>query len=224
MMLGSTDLHSIMRPAWDDNIGEMEDVLNRLVWLVLLLSGGLLLAFGSGEADGPRLQAQPTVTGTPAGPMILVPGDFVNVRSGPGTSPYELIGVLLQGQVVPALGRSIGGDWIEIQYSGVPGNVGWVYANLVILQGQGFLPVVEPPPTPTPQITATINPTLAAQFNLLNVTPTRLPTFTPAAPVVQPTVARPDSAARTGFPPVIAIMGLLVIGLFGTLVSFLRGG
>jgi hypothetical protein len=213
-----------MRPAWGDNIWEMVNVLKKLVWLVLLLSGGLLMAFGSGEANGPDLQAQPTVTGTPAGPMILVPGDFVNVRSGPGTSPYELIGVLLQGQVVPALGRSTGGDWIQVQYPGVPGNVGWVYANLVILQGQGFLPIVEPPPTPTPQITATINPTLAAQFNLLNVTPTRLPTFTPAAPVVQPTVVPPENGARAGFPPVIAIMGLLVIGLFGIVVSFLRGG
>lgn len=213
-----------MRPARDDNIREMVNVLKKLVWLALVLSGGLLMAFGSGEANGPDLQAQPTVTGTPAGPMILVPGDFVNVRSGPGTSPYEQIGVLLQGQVAPALGRSAGGDWIQIQYAGVPGNVGWVYANLVLLQGQGFLPIVEPPPTPTPRITATINPTLAAQFNLLNVTPTRLPTFTPAAPVVQPTIAPPENGARAGFPPVIAIMGLLVIGLFGMVISFLRGG
>lgn len=198
--------------------------MKKLVWLVLMVSGGLLLTFGSGEATGPRLQTQPTVTGTPTGPMILVPGDFVNVRSGPGTSPYELIGVLLQGQLAPALGRSIGGDWIQIQYPGVPGNVGWVYANLVILQGQGFLPVVEPPPTPTPQTTATINPTLAAQFNLLNITPTRPPTFTPAAPVVQPTIAPPATSSPTGFPPVIAIMGLLVLGLFGTVISLLRGG
>ncbi len=213
-----------MRRAWDDNIREIICVLKKLVWLVFLLSGVPLLAFGSGKTDGPNLQAQPTVTGTPLGPMILVPGDFVNVRSGPGTSPYEQIGVLLQGQVAPALGRSVGGDWIQIQYPGVPGNVGWVYANLVILQGQGFLQVVEPPPTPTPQITATINPTLAAQFNLLNVTPTRLPTFTPPPPVVQATIAAPDGGVRTGFPPVIAIIGLLVLGLFGTVVSFLRGG
>jgi hypothetical protein len=195
--------------------------LKKLVWIIFLGVGGLLLAFGSGASRVP--QAQPTVTGTPAGPMILVPGDFVNVRSGPGTSPYETVGVLLQGQVAPALGRSVGGDWIQIQYPGVPGSVGWVYANLVIQQGQGFLPIVEPPPTPTPRVTATINPTLAAQFNLLNVTPTRLPTFTPAAPVVQPTLATTENSGPTGFPPVIAIMGLLVVGLFGMVISFLRG-
>jgi hypothetical protein len=198
-----------MRPAWHDNVREMNALLKKLVWVVLLAAGVSLVTFGSGAAGGPVVQAQPTVTGTPAGPMVLVPGDFVNVRSGPGTSPYELIGVLLQGQLAPALGRSVGGDWIQIKYPGVPGNVGWVYANLVILQGQGFLPIVEPPPTPTPQTTATIDPTLAAQFNLLNVTPTRLPTFTPAAPVVQPTFGAPA--------------GLLVIGLFGIVISFLRG-
>jgi hypothetical protein len=214
-----------MRRACDDNIGEIDSGLKKLAWLALLTSGALLMAFGSGASTGePIAQVQATVTGTPSGPMILVPGDFVNVRSGPGTSPYEQIGVLLQGQTAPALGRSVGGDWIQIQYPGVPGNVGWVYANLVLLQGQGFLPIVEPPPTPTPQITATIDPTLAAQFNLLDVTPTRLPTFTPAAPVVQATLAAPSSSSRAGFPPVIAIMGLLVIGLFGTVVSFLRGG
>jgi hypothetical protein len=215
--------HSIMRPAWDDNDREDSAAVRRVAWFCLILSAGLLMAFGSAAAKQPSPPAQTTVTSTPPGTTILVPGDFVNVRSGPGTSPYEQNGVLLQGQVAPALGRSVGGDWIQIQYPGVPGNVGWVYANLVLLQGQGFLPIVEPPPTPTPQITATINPTLAAQFNLLNVTPTRLPTFTPAAPVVQPTLAPPESADHSGFPPVIAIMGLLVLGLFGTVLSFLRG-
>ncbi len=196
--------------------------MHRVVWILPIMAVTGLTAFSQPAPAIPPLQA--TVTGTPTGPVILVPGDFVNVRSGPGTSPYELIGVLLQGQTAPALGRSEGGDWIQIVYAGVPGNVGWVYATLVVLQGQGFLPVVEPPPTPTPQTTATIDPTLAAQFNLLNVTPTQLPTFTPAPPVVQPTFAPENPSASTGFPPALAIAGLLVIGVLGTLVSFLRGG
>jgi hypothetical protein len=197
-------------------------LLRKSILVLPLLAGISLTAFGQPAEHPPQVQA--TVTGTPTGPVILVPGDFVNVRSGPGTSPYEQIGVLLQGQTAPALGRSEGGDWIEIVYPGVPGNVGWVYANLVVLQGQGFLPVVEPPPTPTPKTTATIDPTLAAQFNLLNVTPTRRPTFTPAPAVIQPTFAPQGPASRSGFPPVLAIAGLLVVGVFGTLISFLRGG
>jgi hypothetical protein len=74
-------------------------------------------------------------------------------------------------------------------------------------------------------VTATIDPTLAAQFNLLDVTPTRLPTFTPADPIVQPTFApqgEPISGRR--FPPALAILGMLIIGLFGMVISVLRGG
>jgi hypothetical protein len=155
--------------------------------------------------------------------MILVP-DQVNVRVGPGVE-YDLIGVLISGQRQAALGRSPGGDWIQIEYPGVEGNVAWVYAPLVNLEGQGFLQVVEPPPTPTPRITSTIDPTLAAQFNLLEVTPTRPPTYTPASPELLPTFAPPNEpSSGRGFPPILAILGLLVVGFFGTVISVLRGG
>ena len=53
-----------------------------------------------------------TVTGTPTGPVIVVP-DQVNVRTGPSTE-YELIGVLIAGQTAPAIGRTAGGDWIQV--------------------------------------------------------------------------------------------------------------
>lgn len=156
--------------------------------------------------------------------MILVP-DQVNVRTGPGTEGYEIIGVLITGQRATALGRSPGGDWIQISYPGVEDNVAWVYAPLVTLEGQGFLPVVEPPPTPTARVTATIDPTLAAQFNLLDVTPTRLPTFTPAGPVAQPTfTSGAEPVSGRGFPPALAILGLFVVGSFGAVISVLRGG
>lgn len=163
-----------------------------------------------------------TVTGTPQGPTVLVP-EQVNVRSGPGVD-YDQIGVLIQGQRAPALGRSPGGDWIQIHYPGVPGNVGWVYSPLVRLEGTGLLQVVAPPATPTPRTTATIDPTLAAQFNLLDVTATRMPTFTPAQPIIQPTFAADaDTPGASGLPPILAILGLLVVGMFGMVVSILRG-
>jgi hypothetical protein len=163
----------------------------------------------------------PTVTGTPAGPSIFVP-DQVNVRIGPGTD-YELVGVLIAGQQAPAVGRSLGGDWIQIIYPGVPGDLAWVYAPLVRLDaGQSTLPIIEPPPTPTPRVTATIDPTLAAQFDLSDSVPTRLPTFTPAPPIVQPTIAAVEAQARVGFPPILAMAGLAMIGTFGILISFLR--
>ena len=148
------------------------------------------------------------------------------MRTGPSTGPeYELIGVLTAGQRTRALGRSPGGDWIQIEYLGVPGNVAWVYSpNVVVEPASATLPIVEPPATSTPEATATIDPTLAAQFNLGAPEPTRLPTFTPAAPVIQPTFPPPQDPQASGFPPILAIAGLLMLGMFGTLISFLRGG
>jgi hypothetical protein len=165
----------------------------------------------------------PTVTGTPVGPYIMVP-DLVNVRTGPGTQ-YDKVGVLIQGQTAPALGRSPGGDWIQITYPGVRENIAWVYAPYVVLEtGQQLLPVIAPPPTPTPRVTPTIDPTLASQFNLGEAPPTRLPTFTPAEPVMIPTFESAVEETGGGFPPILAILGLLVVGSFGMVISFLRGG
>jgi hypothetical protein len=164
----------------------------------------------------------PTVTSTPSGPSIRVTyPEQINVRSGPSSYLYTAIGVLLSGQTAPAIGRSPGGDWIQIRYDGVAGAVGWVYAPLVGLSANANLPIVEPPPTPTPATTPTIDPTLAAAF-IPQFTPTRLPTFTPPGVLVIPTypvVARPTGGVPLGL--VIAL--LMLIGGFGALISFLRG-
>lgn len=199
----------------------------RQLWVGCLAIGLLALltinAATLGGRPSPAAIQVPTVTGTPEGPHILVP-DKVNVRLGPCTE-CELVGVLIAGQKAPAIGRTSGGDWIEIVYPGVEGNVAWVYAPLVQVMnlGAGSLPIVEPPPTPTPRVTATIDPTLAAQFNLGDGLATRLPTFTPPAPIVAPTFEATDSGARGGIPPLLAIVALLVVGGVGTAVSFLRG-
>lgn len=187
---------------------------------------GLLLLSTSRAAASPDYQPPtldfPTVTGTPIGPQIVVP-DQVNVRTGPDTQ-YEQVGVLIAGQRAPAIGRSAGGLWIQIQYPGVPGNVAWVYAPFVVLDPPGAsLPIIEPPPTATPRVTATIDPTFAAQFNLSDITPTRLPTYTAPPPVAQPTFAPAQIGARGGVPPIAAIAGLVLIGMFGLLISALRG-
>jgi hypothetical protein len=167
--------------------------------------------------------AIPTVTGTPIKALITVHADqdTINVRSGPDSVDFPIIGVLIAGQQVPALGRTPGGLWIQIEYPGVPGGVGWVYSPLVDVMGD--LPIVEPPPTPTPRTTPTIDPTLAAQF-LVDIPPTRLPTFTPPPPLVIPTFA--DELSKNtpvSIPMGFVIIGLGVVGLFGSLISLLRG-
>ena len=161
-----------------------------------------------------------TVTGTASGPYIVVRQDAeqtqINVRSGPGTF-YDKVGVLLTGQQVPAKGRSVGGEWIFIEYPGVTGSAAWVYSPLVEVFG-GTLPIVEPPPTPTPLITATIDPTLAAQFVVTNA-PTRLPTYTEPPPLVLPTFSAVENVQGVAGIPVgmiiIVIAGLgILLGLF----------
>jgi uncharacterized protein YraI len=166
----------------------------------------------------------PTVTGTPIGAYITVAGTEpqINVRAGPSSYIYPVaIGLLLNGETAPALGRSPGGDWIQIRYDGVPGNVGWVYALYVKLSPNANLPIVEPPPTPKPATTPTIDPTLVQQF-IPQYTPTRLPTFTPAGPLVIPTYE--SAGVRAGGVPLGLLIVLLgLIGGFGALISFLRG-
>lgn len=155
--------------------------------------------------------AVPTVTGTPSGIIAIVRLDQEenpNVRSGPGVF-YPKIGVLLPGQSAPAKGKSVGGDWILIEYAGVSGGEGWVYSAYVQLT-PGELAIIEPPPTPEPQQTQTIDPTLAAQF-ITSPNPTRLPTFTPAVPVSIPTYTdESDNLAPGGIP-----MGLIILTIGG---------
>jgi len=165
----------------------------------------------------------PTVTSSPIGKMATVNQDQeqINVRAGP-SQDYPIVGVLQQGERVPALGRSVGGDWVEIAYPIVDGGVAWVYSYLVSISG-GELPIIVPPPTPTPRVTPTIDPTLAAQF-IIVVGPTRLPTFTQPPPLSIPTYsANTVSNSQGGFPMGFIIIGLAVVGLFGLVISIFRG-
>ncbi len=102
-----------------------------------------------------------TVTGTPEGSRATVnlDNDQINVRSGPSTD-YVLVGVMVAGQSAPAIGRSAAGLWVQIIYQGVEGGVAWVYSPLVTITKVGDLPIVEPPPIPTPRVTPTMNATL----------------------------------------------------------------
>lgn len=164
-----------------------------------------------------------TVTSSPFGPMVTVNLDQeqINVRAGP-SQDYPIVGILEQGETVPALGRSIGGDWVEIVYPVVDGGVAWVYAYLVSLSG-GELPVIVPPSTPTPRVTPTIDPTLAAQL-IVEIGPTRLPTFTQPPPLEIPTYTQAPAVSVTGGLPMgFIIIGLAVVGMFGLLISVFRG-
>jgi hypothetical protein len=150
-----------------------------------------------------------TVTNSPEG---------VNVRTGPSAAVYPSVGHLNPGDTAPAHGKSPGGDWVQIEYAAAPNGKGWVYAPYVAVSG-GVLQIVEPPPTPAPPATPTIDPTLAAQFNAIP-TATRLPTFTPAPAVTMPVYTElPDTAVQNQIPMAGVIISLGAVGLLGLLFS-----
>jgi hypothetical protein len=191
------------------------------VWLSLAAGVGLLLA------SQPRAEvfAQAVATETPASGanQAYITNTFegepaINVRTGPSTIIYPLpCGSLAFGASALAIGVSPGHDWIEIEYPACPRGVGWIYAANVTLTGT--LQVVEPPPTPTPLATATIDPTLEAAFQV-EPTATRLPTFTPPPPLVVPTFAG-DTHSGAGFPRGVAILVIALIGGVVLAASFL---
>jgi uncharacterized protein YraI len=200
----------------------------KVLLLGMLMIGGLVW-LGLTSTVKLRAVAQqptvdiPTVTSSPSGPMVTVNQDYeqINVRSGP-SQDYPAVGVLQQGEKAPALGRSVGGDWIQISYPVVNGGVAWVYAYLVTLSG-GELPVIVPPPTITPRVTPTIDPTLAAQL-IVDIGPTRMPTYTQPGPVVMPTYTQaPEASVAGGLPMGFIIIGLAVLGIFGLVISVFRG-
>jgi len=193
-------------------------VVYSIIITIFLALGFLLQKPDAANAQVPT-GSIPTVTGTPPGVMATVKAglgeETINVRSGPHALYYPKIGVLVVGQTVPALGRSSGSDWILVAYPGVPGGQGWVFSKYVDLT-PGELPVVQPPASPTPEVTNTIDPTLAAQF-IRTAVPTRLPTFTQAPPLVIPTYESSGGTRSLGGVP----MGLIIVILFA--VGILMG-
>jgi len=175
----------------------------------------------SASVAGQGQPPAPTVTSTASGPMaVVVPGPEpqINIRSGPGTT-YDKVGVLLVGQKAPAKGRSSGGLWVMIEYPGVPGGVAWVWSAYVRIEPNVELPIIEPPPTPTPLVTNTIDPTLAAKF-VVTLAPTRLPTYTPPPPLSIPTFEAESGATVGNVPMGFIIAGLAALGLLFGLISF----
>jgi hypothetical protein len=197
-----------------------------VVVLVSLLLAGFRLIDVQAQQNTPAAPtvAIPTVTGTPTGPFITVNADQdqINVRECPNTTTCAIIGVLLPGETRPAKGRSPGGEWIMIEYPFPPNGVAWVHSSLVTVS-PGFLTVIEPPATPTPLVTATVNPTLAAQF-IVTAVPTRLPTFTQPAPLDIPTLipeVNPGIVPNVPMGMIIAVLAAL--GIFGGFISLIRG-
>lgn len=188
------------------------------IWFNILWGVSMMTALGIGIFSSPAPAGAFQDAATPAGVVVTVTyTDPINVRSGPSTTLYPIIGQLNPGAVVPALGVSPAREWVQIAFPGSVDGTGWVYASFITVSG-GELRVVESPPTPTPLVTNTIDPTLAAAFPV-QPTQTRLPTFTPPPPLSMPQYEDQSPAAPRIFG--FFIVGLGLIGAAGLLVSFL---
>jgi hypothetical protein len=188
-------------------------------WLRTFLEVVAVSALGMAALFSPRQAAAYQDASTPTGILAtVIYTDPINVRSGPSTVYYPIIGQLYPGDIVPALGVSPGREWVEISFSGAAGGVGWIYASFVSIAG-GELQIAEPPPTPTPLLTATFDPTLAAAFDV-QPTQTRLPTFTPPSPLIVPQFTEVSPPRPSGFSSGVFVIALGLIGSIGLIVSF----
>jgi uncharacterized protein YraI len=188
------------------------------IWFKTLLAVVAVTGLGVGTLLIPNpaeaYQAASTVTGVF---VTVTYSDPINVRGGPSTVYYPIVGQLAPGDIVPALGVSPGREWVQISFPSTASGTAWVYASCISVSG-GELQIVEPPPTPTPPVTATIDPTLAAAFNI-QPTQTRMPTFTPPPPLTIPQFTD-ESSSHSSSVFGIFILSLGLIGGAGLLVSF----
>jgi hypothetical protein len=191
-------------------------------WFHLAIFSILTILFSNWTffASAPNVVLAQQPTNVPSGMFVTVITEEpqINVRMGPSSSIYPIVGVMLRGETAPALGRSQGGDWIQIEFPGAPNNKGWVYSPLVRVSS-GILQIAEPPPTPLQPPTPTIDPTLAAQFNVIP-TSTRLPTFTPPPSLNTPSFTQTSSTnSFVSVPLAAVILAFVVLGIIGFLLS-----
>ena len=100
----------------------------------------------------PNITPTPAATATPEGVTITVTSERQNVRSGPGLQ-YDILGQLNQGQQARVIGTSIDYTWVIIDFRG---QQGWLATYLLDVFGNlNTVPIIAPPPTPTPGITPT---------------------------------------------------------------------
>jgi len=76
----------------------------------------------------------------------------VNLRSCPSVT-CAVVGEMLFGQQMQAVGMVSDGSWIQVAYPGSPDGTAWVYGELVTVSGD-LPPVVLALPTPTPSLPA----------------------------------------------------------------------
>jgi hypothetical protein len=186
-------------------------------FFINLLIPMLIWVFLSGFPASAQQESVPTSTLRPEAVFITVTyAEPINVRGGPNSVYYHVVGLLPVGSVAQALGRSVAGEWIEIVFpeANDGSGVGWIYAPLVTLS-PGFLPVVAPPPTAVPAVVPTLNPNFVTSLQPAP-TATHPPTFTAPPALNVPTFTNPINDQGVISPGMVVLLlgGVGLAGLF----------
>lgn len=115
----------------------------------------VLARYRSGERLPDVAVLEPTpipLTPTPSVVTVTITGAQQIVRGGPGDQ-YAALGVLVRGQQAEVVGATQDNTWVVINFNG---QSGWLAAYLLDVFGSlNTVPIVAPPPTPAPVLTAT---------------------------------------------------------------------
>ncbi|HEY5731117.1 MAG TPA: hypothetical protein VIS72_13775, partial [Anaerolineales bacterium] len=121
-------MSTFMKRIWFKFLGAV--LMGYFISLVILLTPGQVWAYGD-------VQAQSGIV------VTVIYSEPINVRGGPSTVYYPIVGRVFPGDVLPALGASPGREWVQVAYPDAPGGVGWLYATYVTVSG-GELQILEP--------------------------------------------------------------------------------
>ncbi len=115
----------------------------------------------------PTAQPSPTASGY----HLTIRSTYQNVRSGPGLN-FDVIGQLPRGTQARVIGATMDFSWLVIDFRG---QWGWLAAYLVDAVGnRNLVPIILPPPSPTPPATATVARPSLADLVIVNVYPARV--------------------------------------------------
>jgi hypothetical protein len=113
-----------------------------------------------GEAIEQDPTPEPAPTEPPveenSGPPVVTIVQNMNVRTGPGTN-YPIAGPGPAGEKSTVVGRNADNSWVQVEYPVTADGAGWVYADLVQIDGDlSQVDVVQvaapPPPPPAPEV------------------------------------------------------------------------
>jgi Tol biopolymer transport system component len=123
------------------------------------------------DATGPQpagtLRADEKRANVGVGATVTTGQQRLNVRSGPGEA-YPVIAKGAAGERLSVIGRSEGSNWLAIQRSDLPDNVGWVAVGFVALDGDvAALPILPWPTAPASELDRATNVMDSASENTL---------------------------------------------------------